>query len=253
MVISRIKERLRLTGIIVFLSGIASGADAGKPVKTDHDIVPGRLSEGAATNSLSSVGMNRDLIDKMLPLIWNGTYTNIHSVLIVKDGKLVIEEYFPGQEEDGRRQIYQRDTLHGIHSATKSINSILIGIAIDQKLIRSVDEKVSTFFPEYADLFADGKRDAICLKHLLSMTAGLAWDEWTNSYSSPLNNHVAMNRSSDPVRYTLERPVVAAPGTQFAYSSGVSIVLGEIIHKVSGLRADKFAESNLFAPLGISE
>ncbi len=254
---TRIEKRCILTGAvacaIVFLAGCGSVTKTGKTVKTDHNTVPEQVNDGWSTGSLSSVGINRDLTEKLLTQIRNGTYKNIHSILIVKNGKLVIEEYFPGQEEDGRHQVYQRDTLHGIHSATKSINSILIGIAIDQKLIRSVDEKVSTFFPGHADIFADGKRDAICLKHLLSMTAGLSWDEWTNSYNEARNDHVAMNRSKDPVRYTLERPVVAAPGMRFAYSSGISIVLGEVIYKASGLRPDKFAERHLFAPLGISE
>ena len=235
---------------VVLLAGCGSGTDSAAKVK--NEIIPGLVGDGWSTGSLSSVGINSDLIEKLLAQIKNDTYKNIHSILIVKDGKLVIERYFPGQEEDGRHRVYQPDTLHGIHSATKSVNSLLIGIAIDQKLIRGVDEKLSAFFPEYADVFADGKRDALCLKHLLSMTAGLSWDEWTNSYNDVRNDHVAMNRSNDPVRYTLERPVVAAPGTQFAYSSGLSIVLGEIIYKASGLRPDKFAERHLFGPLGIS-
>jgi len=218
-----------------------------------HDAVSKKPNDGWEIADLATAHLNADLIKELLERIRNNTYKNIHSVLLVKNGKLVVEEYFSGQQEDGKHQTFTRDTPHEIHSATKSINSILIGIAIDQKLIRSVDEKISIFFPEYADIFVDGKRDAICLKHLLSMTAGLSWDEWTNSYTSARNDHVAMNRSKDPVRYTLERPVVAAPGTKFAYSSGISIVLGEIIHKVSGLSVDKFAERHLFAPLGISE
>ena len=199
---------------VVLLAGCGSGTDSAAKVK--NEIIPGLVGDGWSTGSLSSVGINSDLIEKLLAQIKNDTYKNIHSILIVKDGKLVIERYFPGQEEDGRHRVYQPDTLHGIHSATKSVNSLLIGIAIDQKLIRGVDEKLSAFFPEYADVFADGKRVALCLKHLLSMTAGLSWDEWTNSYNDVRNDHVAMNRSNDPVRYTLERPVVAAPGTQFA-------------------------------------
>jgi CubicO group peptidase (beta-lactamase class C family) len=135
------------------------------------------------------------------------------------------------------------------------VNSLLIGIAIDQKMIRGVDEKLSTFFPEYKSVFEKNgsEKDPICLKHLLSMTAGLAWDESSLPYTDARNDHVAMNNSEDQIRYVLERPLVAAPGTKFNYSSGISIVLGEIIHKVSGMRADKFAEQHLFKPLGISD
>src|SRR6185369_12060215 len=111
----------------------------------------------------------------LIERIRKNTYKNIHSLLLIKNGKLILEEYFPGQEEDGKTRIYQRDMQHGIHSATKSVNALLIGIAIDQKLVKGVDEKLSTFFPEYKGVFAgkDSGKDAICLKHLLSMTSGL--------------------------------------------------------------------------------
>ena len=131
------------------------------------------------------------------------------------------------------------------------MTSLLIGIAIDQQLIRSVEEKIAPFFPEYADIFAAHEKDTLCLKHFLSMTA-LSWDEWTYPYPDARNDHVRMNRSPDPIRYALDRPLVGPPGTIFVYNSGLSITLGEIIYKVSGLRADKFAERYLFAPLGIS-
>jgi CubicO group peptidase (beta-lactamase class C family) len=221
-------------------------------LKTYRYIVPEKTNDGWETAALSSENLDTDLIKDLFERINDNTYKNIHSVLLVKNGKLVVEEYFPGQDSEGQFHAFQRDTLHELHSATKSVNSILIGIAIDQHLIRGVDEKISVFFPEYSDIFADGKKDTIELKHCLSMTAGLSWDEWTYPYADTRNDHVSMNRSSDPVRYALERPVVAPPGTKFSYNSGIAITLGEIIYKVSGLRADKFAERYLFRPLGIS-
>lgn len=201
----------------------------------------------------ASAGLDTASIRNMLGKVEDGTYKNIHSILLVRNGKLVVEEYFSGHEEDGRPQMYQQNTRHGIHSATKSVNSILIGIAIDRHLISGVDAKLSELFPEYAGILAASGKDAIRLKHLLSMTAGLSWDEESHPYTDPRNDHVAMNRSADPIRYVLTRPLVTQPGTKFAYSSGISIVLGELIHKVSGLRADKFAERYLFNPLGITD
>ena len=122
-------------------------------------------------------------------------------------------------------------------------------------MIAGVDDKLSTFFPEYKSVFEnkDSGKDAICLKHLLAMTAGLGWDEASLPYTDVRNDHVAMNHCEDQIRYVLERPLVAAPGTKFNYSSGISNVLGEIIHKVSGMCADKFAEQHLFKPLGVSD
>jgi len=214
--------------------------------------VPEKLNDGWETGSLTSVNMDADFIRDLCGRVINGGYKNIQSVLVVKDGKLVVEEYFPRQQGDRREQALQRVSPREQHSATKSVNSILIGIAIDQQLIRGVDEKVSTFFPEYADIFK-GDKGELRLKDLLTMSAGLAWDEWTYPYTDPRNDHVAMVRSLDPIRYVLERPLVAPPGTKFCYSSGIAITLGQIIRKVSGQRTDRFAERHLFEPLGITD
>jgi CubicO group peptidase (beta-lactamase class C family) len=81
----------------------------------------------------------------------------------------------------------------------------------------------------------------------------LSWDERTYPYTDARNDHARLNLSTDPVRYALARPLVGPPGTTFVYNSGIAITLGEIIYKVSGVRADKFAERYLFAPLGIAD
>ena len=244
--------RVALVSIGLNQSTCAAYRSPDNHLTTYQYIVPVKMDDGWETAALSSENLDADLIKDLFERINDNTYKNIHSVLLVKNGKLVVEAYFPGQDSEGQFHAFQRDTLHELHSATKSVNSILIGIAIDQHLIRGVDEKISAFFPEYSDIFADGKKDRIELKDCLSMTAGLSWDEWTYPYGDPRNDHVNMNCSSDPVRYALERPVVAPPGTKFTYNSGIAVTLGEIIHKVSGMRADKFAEQYLFKPLGIS-
>jgi CubicO group peptidase (beta-lactamase class C family) len=204
------------------------------------------------TASPGDVGLDTNLVAQLIGRIKDQTYTNIHSVLIVKKGKLAVEEYYPGQNGEGGQQAFTRDALHEMHSATKSVTSILVGIAIDQHLIRNVHEEISAFFPEYSDIFTNKEKAAIHLKDLLSMTAGFAWDEWTYPYTDPRNDAARMAGSADFIRYVLERPMAAAPGTKFAYNSGISLMLGEIIFKVSGLRADTFAERHLFQPLGIT-
>lgn len=221
--------------------------------KTYRYAVPEKTNDGWEVASLASQNIAGEPIKELIERVYDNSYKNIHSVLLVKNGKLVVEEYFPGRDSNGKYREFQRDTLHETCSITKSVNSILIGLAIDQHLIRRVDEKISALLPAYSDVFADRKKDEICLKHLLTMTAGLSWDEWTYPYSDPRNDHAVMDGSKDPVRFVLERPLVTKPGEQFVYNSGASVVLGEIVRQVSGLKADNFAGRHLFGPLQITK
>jgi CubicO group peptidase (beta-lactamase class C family) len=219
--------------------------------------VPPTTGDGWETADRSAAKLDTRLLDELFERVRDGTYPNIHSVLLVRDGKLVVEEYFPGKHPvigetlerepdwNGTYQSFDRDTLHTLQSATKSVNSILVGIAIDRKFIRDVNEPVRTFFPEMP-----GDAD-VRLRHLLSMTAGLEWDE-TVPLSDPANDCERMNKSDDPVGMLLRRPVIAPPGSTFAYCGAASLALGEIVRKASGSPVDEFAKTQLFEPLGIS-
>ena len=217
--------------------------------------IPETTKDGWETASLSDEKIEAGLIRDLFERIGDNTYRNISSVVIVKDGKLVIEEYFPREDAlgEGRNRALKRVSPQQLYSATKSVTSILVGIAIQQGLIRGLDEKVSSFFPEYAELFADKQKAGIRLKDLLSMSAGMAWEEWTYPYADVRNDALKALLSPELIRNIFEHPMVARPGKQFAYNTGISIVLGEIIRKASGMPADKFAERYLFTPLGITD
>jgi CubicO group peptidase (beta-lactamase class C family) len=217
--------------------------------------VPEKTKDGWETAALSDEKLDAGLIGDLFGRISDNSYKNISSVIVVKNGRLVIEEYFPRQDVlgDRRSRALKRVAPQQLYSATKSVTSILIGLAIERHLISDVEAKISGFFPGYADIFADKEKDKLRLKDLLTMSAGMSWDEWTYPYADARNDALKTLLSDDPVRYILQRPLVAAPGTKFTYNTGISIVLGEIIYKVSGLRADKFAERYLFDPLGISD
>src|SRR4051812_37237244 len=92
--------------------------------------IPETANDGWATASLSSEGLAAEPIKELFDRINDNTYKNIHAVLVVKNGKLVVEEYFPGHDSNGKYRVYQRDTLHETCSITKCVNSILIGILI---------------------------------------------------------------------------------------------------------------------------
>jgi CubicO group peptidase (beta-lactamase class C family) len=215
--------------------------------------VPEQTNDGLVTGHLSDHGFDVTDITNLIDRIRDRTYLNIHSVLIIKDGVLVLDEYFAGASYNRSYTRFDKDSLHSLHSVTKSYTSALVGIAMDQGHIASVDDKISTYLPEYADVFEGSERDSIRIKHLLAMTAGLYWDEWTYPYDDIRNTHVALALSSDPVRYALELPIVAPPGTVFQYNSGISITLGRIVHNATGLTTDAFAEQYLFGPLGITD
>src|SRR6266850_4159823 len=105
---------------------------------------------------------------------------DVHSVIVVRRGTLVFEQYFPGYDEpwgmgDGRHD-FDATTKHDMRSVSKSVVSLLIGIAIDRELIKSADEPVVKFFPDYSALKTAGW-DNITLRHLLTMSSGIQWDE----------------------------------------------------------------------------
>ena len=140
---------------------------------------------------------------------------------------------------------------HDIRSASKSVVSLLFGIALDRKLIPGLDEPVFNYFPEYADLRTPDKA-RITLRHLLTMSSGLAWDE-NLPYTDPNNSEAAMLRSGDRWRFALQPRLLVAPGSEWNYSGGCTELLGAVLRKASGKPIEAFAEEALFAPLGISD
>lgn len=253
----RKRSILQLLALQVALFPQYAYGDHAETIKSYHYTVPENVNDGWKTTHMSNSNIDSNLIYELFDQVINNTYVNIHGVLLVKNGKLVVEEYFPGRGEDGQferpNRMFNRDTRHELHSVTKSVTAMLIGIAMDQNLISGVEEKIGTFFPEYADIFADRPKEQLRLKHFLSMTAGLSWDEWEYPYTDARNDLISMYRSHDLVRYVLERSVVTTPGTKFVYNGGLTIAIGQIIYKVSGLRADAFADRYLFAPLSITD
>lgn len=206
--------------------------------------VPAKAEDSWEIAALYEEGIDSGKIDELIRSILNKRFKNIHSVLLVRNGKLVLEEYFYG---------YQRDTKHELHSVSKSITSILVGIAIDQKKIPGVGEKVYEFFPEYKGSRWIDQKYNIAVEHVLTMSAGIDWDEQSHRLTDRRNDIVAMIYGDDWLEYVLNKKQIEAPGKRFNYSGGLNVLLGGIIKNSSDLYADKFAEKYLFGPLGISD
>jgi CubicO group peptidase (beta-lactamase class C family) len=141
-----------------------------------------------------------------------------------------------------------------MRSASKSVVSILIGIAIDQNKLSGVDMKAHEFFPEYRGTKWIDRSYKITLKDLLTMTAGLDWDEWSYPDSNPRSSVYKLFHNTDNWEkniFNLDH--VTPTGEQFAYNSMLTHLLGQITAKAAGMNMVKFAEENLFTPIGISD
>ncbi len=182
------------------------------------------------------------------------TDANVHGVVVVRSGKLVFEQYFAGHDmpwgRDAGRYEFDATTQHDMRSVTKSVVSLLLGIALDRKLIANLDEPVLKFFPEYAELKTPDW-EKITLRHLVKMSSGQQWDE--NLPWDPKNDEWHLVNDADPLRYVFQKPFVFPPDTVWTYNGGSSDLLGKVIEKASGTPIDAFAREALFEPLGITD
>ena len=217
---------------------------------------PDQLDDGWKTESLSDAGMDEKILYNLMNRIFATSEHNIHSILIVKDNRLVFEEYFEGEKFKLGKYTgeygFDREDLHTLCSATKSVTSALLGIAIDKDYIESVDENVFDFFPQDSDLLSlfPGKAN-MTIRHLLTMTSGLQWDDESTSYYDPSNDLYQLFTSNDPMRFILSKNLVKIPGTFFEYANCNTNLLGEIVHMAANTRLDLFCDSLLFSKLGI--
>lgn len=213
------------------------------------------------TASPESAGVDSKLLKELVRQIRAGEHSNVHSLLVIRHSKLILEEYFSGLDERrdpvvGSKPVgmvkFNRNSLHDMRSVTKSVVSILFGIAQSQGFIGSLDTPVLDFFPEYTDL-TSAERKAIRLRNLLSMTPGWEWDEDSKPYGDPGNSETAMDNSADPYRYVLERPILSMPGKKWQYNGGTTLLLGTIVERATKQPLDRYAEKVLFGPIGITQ
>jgi len=146
---------------------------------------------------------------------------------------------------------YRKSDLHTLQSVTKSVTSALIGIAIGRGEIPGVEVPVLRYFDAAGIANLDDRKRRLVLRDLLTMTAGIRWDEDSVPYTDPANSCAAMEASADWARYVIDQPMDHDPGRVFRYSSGVSEILAHILWKATGRQADEYAAEHLFGPLGI--
>lgn len=179
--------------------------------------IPSDVHDGWAITPTEEQGLNAALLCAMDEGIVRGKLANVDSIVVVRHGVLVYERYYifcPHQFE------FDATTRHQGYSMTKSVVSLLVGIAMDRGLIKDIDAPVISYFPEGTELLAPDQ-DRITLRHLLTMSAGLGSKR--------------------------------APGVSFSYKDRETELVGSILNKVTGKTIEMLAQEDIFTPLGISD
>lgn len=193
-------------------------------------------TSGWITATPDEQGVSSEKLQAMEDYVDNqGWNDNVNSILVVRNGYLVYESY-PSPSYDENR-------THHIYSCTKSFTSALVGMAIGQGYIDGVAAQVLDFFPDLTIENLDSRKQAITIRDLLTMTSGLDWYDSTDYYH--------MERSSNWVKYVLDRPMAHDPGATWNYNTGGTHVLSVILNQTCPEGILAFAESQLFEPLGI--
>ncbi len=196
-------------------------------------------TQGWKTSTPERQGMDSGILLNMLEVIWERDF-KIDSVLVVRNGYVVLDAYSFPRDSDDR---------HNIYSCSKSVTSALVGIAIDKGYIKDVNQPVLDFFPELAAKNLTGDKKSMALEHLLTMSTGL---DCRDNYRYRWVGLRQMEMSPDWVQFMIDLPVVETPGTRFNYCNGATFLLSAILQQQTGMNTLSFAEKHLFEPLGIS-
>ncbi|WP_291196472.1 serine hydrolase [Dyadobacter sp.] len=204
-----------------------------------HSFILKKLIVHVLLIAVAAHASGQDRLQQMDRDLEAGLYPNMHSVLVFQDGRTVYEQYFNN---------YNADSLHDTRSAFKSITSLLIGIAIDKGLIKNVDQKVSSFFPEDTVFASDRLKSQMRIRDLLEMRSGFDCEEWNGTHDCESE----MEKAQDWVKFSLALPMKNPPGAEWAYTSCATMILSGIIEKASGMPVMQFARAHLFSKLGIT-
>ena len=200
---------------------------------------PEQTADGWPTQHIESATTHSERISLLFNQL-SGSKHQIHSTLLVKDGAIVLEEYF---------KEHNQNTQHDLRSVTKSVTALLVGIALDKGYIHSVDDPIWQYLKEpTVRKNPDPRKNDITIRHLLTMSSGLECNDWDKKSKGQEDR---VYKKKDWLQYTVDLPMINAPGSAAFYCSmGVSL-LKEIISQTAAQPIDAFAHIHLFKPLGI--
>ncbi len=203
-------------------------------------------------------GLDRAALDAFDREISSGSHGYVDSMLVIRHGRVVYEKSYDWTRDYARlfagkgtpgiynyydpawHPFYKSTRLHTMQSVSKSVTSALVGIAIGRGEISGVDARVTSLLAAWHPP-ADARRDAMTLRDVLTMTAGIRWDEESAEYTDPRNNCAVMEGREDWVGYVLEQPMAEQPGKVFDYNSGATMLLSAALQKGTGRTADEYA------------
>ena len=215
--------------------------------------MPATLNDEWAVATPAEVGLDAARLCELDKFLEQWPKHKIHAVVVARRGKLVLERYFSGEDErwvDGSVHFSPGD-LHDVRSISKSVTSLLVGIARGEGKFPPLQSSVLDFFPEYADLRTP-ENARITFQNLLTMSHGLLWNE-SKPWDDPANNERQMLEAKDPYRYVMEQPMALPSGELFNYCGGATSLLGAALAKGVSRGIDAYAAERLFGPLAIAD
>jgi CubicO group peptidase (beta-lactamase class C family) len=224
-----------------------------------------------------SQSMNADSLNAFEEAIASGKYGYVDAMFVTRNGKLICEKTYShdyhkiygaqSAKKSGLNQhdrggqynyynswwhpYYRGGDLHSLQSVTKTITSVIVGVATARKEFPELSTPVLRFFDTTQVKNIDDRKRKMTIRHLLTMTAGIAWNEWI-PYTDPKNDAIQMEGSFDWIDYVINKPMALEPGQQFVYNSGASQLLSHIFREATGKDIEEYAAQNLFTPLGIT-
>lgn len=191
-----------------------------------------------------NIEMDAELLLQMDSVLKGNTLEGITSVVVIKEGHLIFENYYFG---------YDRRTLFPLGGLSSSLVNLALGRAIDMGLIDSVQDSIYKYFPEYAQLFEDSPlKKNITFENLMTMRAGLSWNELGGVFDKNQSDIIKIEASEDWVEYLLSKPVDVLPGRRFTYNSAMAILIAEAIDSQYSAGYQVFWEKEVLGPMGVT-
>jgi CubicO group peptidase (beta-lactamase class C family) len=214
---------------------------------------PAEIADGWMTASATDLGVDAALLEQMMNVLAT-RFDIVDSIAIAYQGKLILDETVRTELNTFDGWVSNTDlNTHVLFSASKSVASLAIGIAIDQGIFSSVDVPFLEQFDYAGYENWDDRKNEISLEDVLTMRMGLAWNEWDPPYTSPDNQMLRFYETeTDFSKSLLDLPMAADPGTTFAYSTPAIVSLGQAIENRGPLTLIDFGFVYALAPLNIS-